>query len=65
MAPSVCVRACARARVCVCERERERENRTQSSFLCQSMFLLADARFSAYQLYYEEINFYFILNLII
>jgi hypothetical protein len=37
----------------------------QSIFLCQSICLLSDARFSAFKLHYEEVNFYCILNLII
>jgi hypothetical protein len=37
----------------------------QSIFLCQSIYLLANARFSAFKLYYEEVNLHYILNLII
>jgi hypothetical protein len=37
----------------------------QSIFLCQSICLPANARFIALKLYYEEVNFHYILNFFI
>jgi hypothetical protein len=37
----------------------------QSIFICQSMCLLANTRFNAFKSYYEQVNFYCILKLVV
>jgi hypothetical protein len=36
----------------------------ESIFICQSICFLANARFCAFKLYHEKVNFYYILNLV-